>query len=344
MNIDPSAPLQLLHRCPVYKPTPLVECRKNTELAFFIKDESVRMGLGSFKALGGVYAVAKNLMQEFQGVTGHTLSVDNLVSEEARGVAGNLTFVCASAGNHGLAVAAGAQLFGSKSRVYLSRHVPKRFEDELRRKSSTVIRAGDTYEDSVREAISDSTRTGATLLADSSWIGYTEQPTLIMSGYSVIAEELRDEFTILNEWPSHIFLQGGVGGLAASIACMSASNWGVRPQIVVVEPEHSACLKNSYEAGILKEAQGTPSNMGRLDCRVPSYLALRVLEELDIKFITLSDEEADSAHRQLGDLGFPTTPSGAAGFAGLTQWRKSCASIGTFRPLVIVTEGDAFGD
>ena len=56
---DPSRPQALLSACPVYAETPLsaMDLGKNTQV--LVKDESARMRLGSFKALGGTYAVAQ---------------------------------------------------------------------------------------------------------------------------------------------------------------------------------------------------------------------------------------------------------------------------------------------
>ncbi len=59
----PNKVRRLLNQCPQHQATPL---RKLNELAnilrlnaIYAKDESDRLGLGSFKALGGAYAVAE---------------------------------------------------------------------------------------------------------------------------------------------------------------------------------------------------------------------------------------------------------------------------------------------
>ena len=107
------------------------------------------MGLGAFKALGGVYAVG-SIIAEKQGLP---LKTDSFFLDEFKSCDRELTFVCASAGNHGLAVAAGAQIFGSKARIHLSDTVPEDFAKRLIKKNAQVVRSGANYEESIKAAI-----------------------------------------------------------------------------------------------------------------------------------------------------------------------------------------------
>ena len=54
--LESAKPDELLSACPKYKPTPLLK-KSVQNNSIWIKDETERMGLGAFKALGGVYAV-----------------------------------------------------------------------------------------------------------------------------------------------------------------------------------------------------------------------------------------------------------------------------------------------
>ncbi len=293
-----------------------------------IKDETGRMGLGAFKALGGVYAVAKLI----EARVGHPLEANAFLDDAVKDIARSMTFVCASAGNHGMAVAAGARLFGAKARIHLAKTVPEDFAIRLRDKGAEVVRSGDDYEESVAEAIADAEATGAIHLADGSWPGYTEPPRLVMEGYTVIAEEIRQALETAGTWPSHVFLQAGVGGLAAGVAYMIRSNWPVQPKIIVVEPNAAPCLKESAMAGEIVTVEGPVSNMGRLDCKTPSMLALDILKQCADDWVTVSDQQALDAVKQAQDLGFSTTPSGAAGLA-------ACLMVETDLPLIILSEG-----
>lgn len=298
-NPDPSKPLAMLKACPVYEATPLTR-----HDGLWVKDETARMGLGAFKALGGVYAVAQ-ILSEAAGVSAEALF----------GQKSDTCFVTASAGNHGIAVAAGAALFGARARIHLADTVPESFADRLRAKGAEVARSGADYEASIVAAIADAEASGAVHLADGSWEGYLSRPALIMEGYCVIAEEMRAEFEALGEWPSVVYLQAGVGGLAGAMAHMIRANWKVQPEIVVVEPEAAPCLKESVAAGEMLDVAGPVSNMGRLDCKRPSLLAFDTLRRDADRFEIVSDAAAEAAIWKAARLGFATTPSGAAGFA-----------------------------
>ncbi|UWR47148.1 pyridoxal-phosphate dependent enzyme [Phaeobacter inhibens] len=331
VTLDPAKPQQMLHACPAYRPSPLA-LHEVANQQVWIKDETNRMGLGAFKAMGGVYAVAELLMR----ATG--LTENDLTSDTGRAAASNVTFVCASAGNHGMAVAAGARLFGAACRIHLADTVPEDFVQRLRAKGSEVVRSGATYEESIAAAIKDAEENGAVHLADGSWPGYTEPPRLVMEGYTVIAQEMRDNFASSGQWPTHVYLQAGVGGLAGAMAYMIRANWTVQPEIIVVEPDAAPCLQQSARAGEMVTVEGPVSNMGRLDCKTPSMLAYEILSKAADRYVTISDPAALRGAEISATLGIASTPSGAAGLTALVQDLEAGTSP-DMRPLVILSEG-----
>ncbi|MFK5978272.1 MAG: pyridoxal-phosphate dependent enzyme [Rhizobiaceae bacterium] len=335
---DPSKPAQLLRACPAYKETPVLEITQPNGRVLLVKDETQRMNLGAFKALGGVYAVAQLIALEWETHSGEKLEVEDFASEKIRAFANRLTFVCASAGNHGMAVAAGARIFGANARIHLAREMPDAFEKRLQAKGASVVRSSQTYDHSVAEALRDVEASGAILLADGSWPGYTVPPSLVMEGYTIIAEEMRREFEVKKYWPSHVYLQAGVGGMAAAITFMIRKNWAEQPEIIIVEPEAAPCLMASSKAGKVLTVEGPVSNMGRLDCKAPSILAFDLLERSNVNYMTVSDEEADLAVAKLAEDGIATTPSGAAGLAGQIKSLPNDHEDG-YNPLIIVSEG-----
>ncbi len=308
--LDPRIPQDLLKACPAYEPTPLTALNW-TGRDVWAKDETGRMGLGAFKALGGVYAVAR-LIAEASRVEA---TAEGLLNDETRSFASGMTFVCASAGNHGLSVAAGARIFGARCRIHLAATVPTSFEARLRAQGSEVVWSGADYEESVAAAIADAEKTGSVHLADGSWQGYTKPPRLVMEGYTVMAEEMRTRFLKNDLWPDHVYLQAGVGGLAAAIAHSIRARWEKQPEIIVVEPVAAPCLKESIAAGRILTVSGPESNMGRLDCKTPSLLAFDILKTCADRFETVSDTEALATASKVSTQGTPTTPSGAAGLA-----------------------------
>ena len=321
-SVDADAPARLLKRCPRASETPLVQSSALAERAqvgvVFVKDERGRMGLGSFKALGAAYVIARDAEDR---------------------IAAGRTYVAASAGNHGLSVAAGAAAFGAKSIVYLAASVPEAFATRLASLGAEVRRAGATYEDSMAAATDDAQRNGWTLLSDSSWPGYVERPRILMEGYLVLMQEVVSKMPVA---PTHIFLQAGVGGLAAACAAYARKMWGTDPRIVVVEPKVAPALFASMQAGSPQVTTGPVSAMGRLDCKQPSLIALKGLARDASDFILISEEEGLAGDAACRDAGLTSTPSGAAGVAGMLAATGAGANLGlngSSRVLVILSEG-----
>lgn len=317
-----SAPLALLARCPRATPTLL---RDASEIAtamgvarVWIKDERARMGLGSFKALGAAYVIAR---------------------DAAEGQASGQTYVTASAGNHGMSVAAGASAFGARAMIYIAETVPEGFAERLRAMGAEVVREGAHYEASMAAAMHAADAGGHVLLSDSSWAGYTDRPYHVMEGYLALMAEVFDQIDAV---PTHIFLQAGVGGLAGSAAAVARKTWGDQPRIIVVEPEVAPALIASVEAGAPVETSGPVSSMGRLDCKVPSLIALKGLARDADDFVTITEAEGIAGAAQAATFGFPTTPSGGAGLSALFASANDPASLGfdeKSRVLVILSEG-----
>ena len=299
-SVDAGAVAALLPRCPAAAETPLRAAPVLAAAAgvahLYLKDETARMGLGSFKALGAAYAIAR---QAGDG--------------DATALKGRC-YIAASAGNHGLSVAVGARMFGARAVIVLAETVPEGFAERLRSKGAEVVRAGAIYEDSMKAAMRLAEENGWTLLSDSSWPGYTELPYRVMEGYLQLASEAARQ---MPQAPSHIFLQAGVGGLAAAVAAYARLVWGDAPVIVVVEPEAAPALIESARAGRVVVTDGPVSAMGRLDCKEPSLIALAGLTRDADLFMTVSEGDAAAAVERLAAVGISTTPSGAAGVAGL---------------------------
>jgi len=315
-------PKSLLQRCPEAKETPLFQSQELADAcgvgAVIIKDERDRMGLGSFKALGAAYVIAR---------------------DAENGEASGKTYVTASAGNHGLSVAAGAAAFGANAIVFVSVHVPAAFAERLRTRDADVVLAGDTYEASMVAAAEYAEKQGADLLSDSSWPGYFERPFVLMEGYLALMAEV---FEQLQEAPTHILLQAGVGGLAGAAAAAARAHWVDDPIIVVVEPEAAPAIMASIAAGKPVFAPGPVSAMGRLDCKEPSLIALKGLARDCDYCVTITEGEGDAGAAKCLWLGMPTTPSGAAGISALLAVAGERNAFGLdagSRVLTILSEG-----
>ena len=308
--------LTLTRQCPVYQPTPLLKIKSPSGHRLMVKDETSRFRMGAFKALGGIYAMAAVLLARWREENQLDLEPECLFKEEIQTWSRQFTFVCASAGNHGLAVARGAKLFNAGCRIHLADNVPVAFENRLLTLRATVVHSGANYEESMRAAMADCAN-GEILLSDSAWPGYSHIPFLVMEGYTVMAEEMRASFEAEGPWPTHIFLQAGVGGLAAAITCHIRRIWPHQPTIIVVESDAAACLMESHRRGTLTEVKGPVSSLGRLDCKLPSTLAFDILHRQADQFVCISDLDAERAVEFLATQQLRTTPSGAAGVAAV---------------------------
>ncbi len=315
-SADTAAPEALLARCPAAAETPIVGL-DGFGCGLWVKDERARMGLGSFKALGAAYVIA------------HQAAAKG--GDDLSAALTGQTYVTASAGNHGLSVAAGARIFGAKAVVYLAETVPEGFADRLRAKGAKVVREGAEYEASMEAAKTAAEANGWTLLSDSSWPGYFDLPHRLMEGYLAMAAEAARQMPAP---PSHIFLQAGVGGLAGACAAHFRQVWGQGPQVVVVEPEAAPALAASIRAGRPVVTEGPVSCMGRLDCKVPSLIALKGLARDADLFVTVTEEEAEEILPRLAAQGMATTASGAAGIAALAKMELGPEA----RVLAIVSE------
>ncbi|KIN78665.1 pyridoxal-phosphate dependent enzyme [Sulfitobacter mediterraneus] len=322
-SVEADAPMALLKRCPAAGQTPLVSAKPIAAQAdvaeVWIKDERGRMGLGSFKALGAAYVIAHDAEQ---------------------GNAKGATYVTASAGNHGMSVAAGAAAFGARAVVYIAQTVPEAFAARLADQGAEVVRAGETYEASMEAAAQAASDNGWRLLSDSSWEGYMEYPHRVMEGYLALMAEAIEQ---MEQVPSHIFLQAGVGGLAGSCATLARQVWGDVPRIIVAEPAFAAALYGSVAAGGPTEGGGPVSNMGRLDCKMPSLIALKGLARDADDFVLLSEAEAEAGAGAMMVAGWPSTESGAAGVAALlaasADQRRELDLTKDARVLCILSEG-----
>ena len=288
-----------------------------------VKDEGFRLGLGSFKALGGSYAVAQLVLEQASRQLGRSIDIADLRTPEARAVAAGMTFACATDGNHGRSVAHGAQLVGSKSAIFVHSRVSNERVAAIARFGAQMIRVAGTYDDSVTEASRVAAEQGWTVVSDTSWPGYERIPGLVMQGYTAM---VREALRQLPEPPTHVFVQAGVGGVAAAVSGHLAIALGEgRPVFVVVEPARAACLFETAKTGRpVKVAHCEPTIMAMLECYEPSLVAWRVLSRVADGFMTIEEDDAVSVMNRLGrptgdDPAIVAGESGGAGLAGVIR-------------------------
>jgi diaminopropionate ammonia-lyase len=282
------------------------------------KHEGPRFGLGSFKALGAAYAALRVLQAELSKRLGRTVAMDDISTGRLAQEASQVTLCSATDGNHGRSLAWGCQRFGAGCKIYIHAEVSEGRAAAMRDLGADVIRVAGNYDASVAQARSDAAAQGWFMVADTSWPGYTQPPLDVMAGYGVMAAEAA---STLPQAPSHVFLQGGVGGLAAAVAAYLRQHWGdAAPRVVVVEPELAPCLIASARAGRATTVEVTTETiMAGLSCGEASSLALDILADEADDYLTIPDSLVGPTMRLLARplADDPIIEAGESGVAGL---------------------------
>ena len=317
---------------PGYAPTPLVPLGGLAGAlglaAVHYKDEGQRFGLKSFKALGGAYAVLKVLRRELAERNIFIEKVAELLAEELRSEIGGITVCCATDGNHGRSVAWAAQMFGCGCVTYLHEGVSAGREREIAAYGARIRRVPGSYDDSVRITVDEAAAEGWFVVSDTSWPGYEEVPALVMQGYMVMADEIAGQWPAANgtrqDVPSHLFIQGGVGGLAAGVTGHFWRLWGAqRPRTLVIEPERADCIARSMRAGQPTPVSGDVETfMACLAAAEMSPLAWEILRHCADEALIIPDQAAAETMRILasgvdGDRAIVAGESGCAAAAAL---------------------------
>ena len=300
---------------PGYLPTPLLNLRHFAqEIGIgdcYIKDESQRLGLNAFKVLGASYAMAEEIKKyvpegqsnlSFESIKSHKTSIKDL------------TFVTATDGNHGRAVAWCAEQYGCRAVVFMPKGSSEiRLKSILEHKAKAEITELN-YDETVKYAESEAIKNNWVLLQDSSWPDYTEVPRNIMVGYKTMVQAF---FEQTSDWPTHVIAQAGVGSFAASIFSSFISSTKQQPKFILLEPSGAACFFNSVKVGD-KKPHLTPdlnTMMAGLSCGMPSILAWDIIVPIADIFVICEDNIAIKGMQILSQPteGDPSIISGESG-------------------------------
>jgi diaminopropionate ammonia-lyase len=285
----------------------------------YYKDEAERFGLKSFKALGGSYAVAQQLLRIIKEKTGKSAEHVELFSGEHADLLRNVTVATATDGNHGRSVAWGAQQFGCQCVIYIHADVSAYRERKMAELGARIVRVDGNYDDSVRAVASAAAENDWVIVSDNSYPGYAEIPKDVAAGYTVMLSEIVSQLD--GTIPGHVLVQGGCGGLASAVCGYFRERWGAKgPRLIVVEPEQANCLQRSALAGEMVVVDGRlESLMAGLSCGEVSLLAWEILKEGASDFVTLPEKYVASSMRTLaiGEERDPAVEAGESAVAGV---------------------------
>ena len=265
----------------------------------FVKDESYRFGLNAFKVLGGVYAVGK-VLAKLLGRTIEELSFEELKLPEIKEQLGNLTFISTTDGNHGRGVAWAARELGFNARIYMPAGSAKERLQHIQNEGAYAEITHMNYDDTVRYASQLAVENGWVIVQDTMWEGYEEIPLWIMQGYTTLIKEVVDQ---LEEAPTHVFLQAGVGSFASAMVAFLQQYYKQAITFVFVEPHVANCYYESFKQGTEQAVNvggAMHTIMAGLACGEPSPIAWEVLKTYIHVCISCAEEVAATGMRVLG--------------------------------------------
>lgn len=350
---------EAFHRSlPGYAPTPL--CALDALAArigvrgLYIKDESRRFGLNAFKALGGSYCIAR-LLAARAGLDTQAITYDDLMREDVRRKLGKMTFITATDGNHGRGVAWAAKTFGHRSVVYMPKGSAQERLLNIRAQGALAQITDLNYDDTVRFVRAQALAHGYSVIQDTGDDADSRTVLHIMQGYTTMALEAVRQLEDVR--PTHVFLQAGVGSMAAAVAAFLVEYYGKdAPRIIIVEPTQADCLLRTARAhdGRLHKVGGAmPTIMAGLACGEPCALAWALLASCAQDYMAITDDVAARGMRVLGNplTGDPRIISGESGASTMGALmelmlaknetaRHALGLCADARVLLISTEGD----
>ena len=342
----PPAEVQDFHaEQPGYAPTALTElptlARELGVRRVFVKDESSRLGLPAFKALGASWAVHRVLAERANGGGG------------GRG-GGPVRLVTATDGNHGRAVARMARLFGQRSHVFVPRGVHPAAVTAIEDEGALVTLVPGSYDEAVRRAADATTgRQDTVLVQDTAWPGYERIPGWIVEGYSTLFAEIDAQLGATGAGsPDLVVVPVGVGSLAQAAVAHYRSRAGgsVPTALLAVEPDTAACVLASLDRRAPVSVPTGATTMAGLNCGTVSSLAWPFLRDGLDAAVAVTDADSAGAARDLAAVGVAAGPCGAAALAGVraaltgegAAERRAALAVGPTSTVVLLsTEGTA---
>jgi diaminopropionate ammonia-lyase len=301
----PAAVAEFHRSLPGYAPTRLTAlpdlARTFGVARVFAKDESNRLGLPAFKALGASWAIHRALRE--------------------RTPTGPLTIVTATDGNHGRAVARFARQFGHRAVVFVPDAVQPAAVQAIRDEGAGVTHIPGDYDAAVRAAAraAGTDHAQAVLVQDTAWDGYEQVPGWIVDGYATLFAEidaqLRDHGIAQ---PDLLVVPAGVGSLLqAAITHYRGASARPGTAVVSVEPTSAACVLASVIAGHPVTVATGVTSMAGLNCGTVSSLAWPSIRRGLDACLAVTDAEVADAARELAERRIDAGPCGAAPLAAL---------------------------
>jgi len=345
-----------------YERTPMVSldslAAKLGVAKVYVKDESSRFGLNSFKALGCSFGMA-NLLAEKLGIAAENITDAVLISKGAKKKTGDTVFVSATDGNHGRGVAWCAARYGCRAVIYLPKEAAPFRVAAIQNEGAEAHVTDLNYDDTVRLATQKARENGWTLVQDTAMPGYEQIPSWIMQGYTTMVAEALDQIEQRGgPLPTHVFLQAGVGSMSGAVLGYLLEKYrGGHPKTIIIEAKNAACMYKSILAGDGKphRVEGDLETiMAGLACGEPNPIGWEILRDYADYFVSCPDYVTVEGMRRLAnpigaDHKIVSGESGAVGIGLIElllskpEWAEHRNAISLDRRSIVLafsTEGD----
>jgi len=288
----------------------------------YVKDESFRFGLNAFKSLGATWALARILGERLEqpvSLLDFSYFKQPAIREKIR----DLVFVTATDGNHGRGLAWAAGQLGCRAVIYMPAGTVKSRVKNIEKEGARVCVTDMNYDDTVRLAADVARDNGWIIVQDTAWEGYEQIPAWIVQGYATMAGESLEQIRNAGfDLPTHVFVQAGVGSMAAAVVGHYANQLNQDcPLFFIMESDQADCMYKSALADDGRpRAVGGQLNtiMAGLACGEANPFAWEILRDFSTGFISCSDGVAVQGMQLLAKPGPGDEPivSGESGALG----------------------------
>ena len=214
--------------------------------------------------------------------------------------------VTSSSGNHGLAVAYAAKIFGAKAVIVVPENAVQEKVEAIESYGAEVVKHGKDYDEAYFKALEIRKKTKTTFV-------HPFNDPFVIAGQGTIGLELLEDIPDLNT----IIAPVGGGGLISGIA-IAAKTLKPNIKIVGVQAEGAPAVYRSWKAGKIVETDSVETVADGLASRKPLDLTFRMMIRYVDDILLVTDQEIGEAVLALiREAHILAEPSGAASLAAL---------------------------
>ena len=214
--------------------------------------------------------------------------------------------VTASSGNHGLAVAYAAKIYGAKAVVVVPENAVKEKVEAIESYGAEIVKYGKDYDEAYSKALEIQKEAGTTFV-------HPFDDPFVIAGQGTVGLELLEDVPDLNA----IIVPIGGGGLISGVS-IAAKTLNPKLRIVGVQSEGAPAVYRSWRAGKIVEVDSVNTVADGLAARKPLDLTFGIIKRYVDSILLVSEEEiGEAVLALLHRAHILAEPSGAASLAAL---------------------------